>query len=151
MPLASLWPGLHQQKNQEFELQMFVCTTNFFQWALNKFIFKLWKFKKFKFRAGREYGLWTGVGSFSLTENQWVTVGYMYTPLITVIFRNQRIRSKNLPWARWFFHENHQFVENFEIHGTGSLVDSENIKRTRTRSCKIVENIKRTRTRFSEP
>jgi hypothetical protein len=51
---------------------------------------------------------------------------------------------------RRFFHENHQFLENFERHGTRSSVDSENIKRTRTRSCKILE-IKKIRTRLSEP
>lgn len=31
--------------------------------------------------------------------NQWVRVGYVYTPLIMVIFKNQIIRSKNLPWT----------------------------------------------------
>jgi hypothetical protein len=37
-------------------------------------------------------------------------------------------RIKEPTLNHWFLHENHQFLENFEKHGTGSLVDSENIK-----------------------
>jgi hypothetical protein len=39
---------------------------------------------------------------------------------------NNQIKEPTL--NRRLFHENHRFLENFEKHGTGSSVDSENIK-----------------------
>jgi hypothetical protein len=145
LALASLWPGLHQQKSQELELQMFVLQTNFNE-LLKKIIFKLWKVKKFK---KLELGwVWTLNWCWEVLTywNQWVRVGYMYTPLITVMFKNQRIRSKNLPWTVDSFMRTISVF--WKIWKTWDWKFSWFWKylRTRTRSCKILE-IKKTRTR----